>query len=342
MKMKAAVFKDVKKPLELMEVDKPQIETDDDVLVKVAACGLCHTDLGYMDHGVPTFKKPPIILGHEPSGVVEEVGAKVTKLNAGDQVLVGPITCGDCFFCKTGRENICEAMMMIGNNLDGAFAEYVKVPEKSLVKIPEGLPLIESCIISDAVLSPYHAVKKRANVQIGDWVAVFGCGGVGLNCVQWANLAGGLVIAVDVMDHKLELAKELGALEVINSKGVEKIHKEIKKITGKGVDISFECIGNPDVITQAFDSVRTGGTVCVVGFSMKSPPLNAARLMYKEIDVIGSVAATIPDYYKAIDMIRMGRFHVDKLITSRYSLDEINQAFDEMRKGESIRIIVEI
>ena len=342
-KMKAAVFREPKRPLDLVEFEKPVIEKEDDVIIQVAACGLCHTDLGYIDFGVPTFKKPPIILGHEPSGVVRESGAKVTKVREGDSVLIGPITCGDCFFCRTGRENICESMMMIGNNLDGAFAEYVKVPARSLIKLPDSLPLKESCVISDAVISPFHAVKERAKVKLGDWVAIFGCGGVGLNCVQWANLAGGLVIGIDVMDHKLELARHLGAVEVINVRKVEKLAKEIKKITdGMGVDIAMECIGNPETITQAFESVRTGGTVCVVGYSFKSPPLNAARLMYKEIELSGSIAGIIPDYHKVLDLVGKGRFKVEKLITSRYPLEQINEAFDELRRGEAIRIIVEM
>ncbi len=342
-KMRAAIFRESKRPLEIVEVAAPDIEKDDEVIIKVASCGLCHTDLGYIDFGVPTFKKPPIVLGHEPAGMVQHIGAKVTNVQVGDRVLIGPITCGDCFFCRTGRENICESMMMIGNNIDGAFAEYVKVPSRSLIKLPDQLPLKESCVISDAVISPYHAVKERGKVKLGDWIAIYGCGGVGINCIQWANLAGGLVIGIDVMDQKLELAKELGAVEVINAKKVEKVSKAIKGITGgMGADVAMECIGNPETITQAFESVRSGGTVCVVGYSFKSPALNAARLMYKEIEMSGSVAGIIPDYYKVFDLIKKGRFRIDKLITSRYPLEQINEAFDEMRKGEAIRIIVEM
>ncbi len=341
-KMKAAVFKEPKKPLEVTEVEKPTIEKDNEVLVKVVACGLCHTDLGYIDFGVPTFKKPPLILGHEPSGIVEEVGSDVKNVKPGDRVLIGPITCGDCFYCRNGRENICKSMMMIGNNIDGAFAEYVKVPARCLIKLPDELPLKESCVISDAVVSPYHAVKRRARVSLGDWVAVFGCGGVGINCVQWANLAGGLVIAIDVIDKKLELAKELGATFTVNAKKVEDVAKEIRKITGGGADISMECIGNPNVITQAFDSTKDGGTVVVVGYSFKSPPLNAARLMYREMEIKGSIAGLVTDYDTILNMIKLGKFRVDKLITSRYPLDKINEAFDELRKGEAIRVIVEM
>ncbi|RLG20990.1 zinc-dependent alcohol dehydrogenase [Candidatus Micrarchaeota archaeon] len=341
-KMKAAIFKETNKPLEVTEIDKPVIEEDEDVIVKVVACGLCHTDLGYIDYGVPTFKKPPLVLGHEPSGIVEEIGSKVTNVKVGDRVLIGPITCGNCFYCRNGRENICQSMMMIGNNLDGAFAEYVKVPARCLVKLPEELPLKESCVISDAVVSPYHAVKRRAKVGLGDWVAVFGCGGVGINCVQWANLAGGLVIAVDIMDHKLQLAKELGAVAIVNAKKVENVPKEVRKISGGGVDIAMECIGNPDVITQAFDATRDGGKVCVVGYSFKSPPLKAARLMYREMEITGSIAGLVSDYERIFNLIKTGKFRVDRLITSRYPLDKINEAFDELRKGEAIRIIVEM
>lgn len=342
-KMKAAVFKEAKKPLEVMEVNKPEIEKDDEVIIRVLACGLCHTDLGYIDYGVPTFKKPPIILGHEPIGIVDEVGTKVNSVKKGEWVLVGPITCGDCFFCRTGRENVCDSFTMIGNNLDGAFAEYVKVPARCLIKLPEELHKKENCIISDAILSPYHAVKERAKVKLGDSVVVFGCGGVGINCIQWANLAGGVVIAVDTLENKLNLAKELGASEVINAKKVEKVAKEVKRITnGIGADIAMDCVGSPDVITEAFDSVRTGGTLCVVGYSFKSPLLNAARLMYKEIEVLGAIAGLVPDYYKIIELIKRRRFMIEKLVTARYPLDKINDAFDELRKGEAIRIIAEM
>jgi len=208
--MKAVVFHGKDVGLKVEDIPVPKI-TSDQILVKVAACGVCHTDLHYIEHGVPTFKKPPVVLGHEASGVVEEAGADVTNVKKGDRVLIPAVlTCGKCMFCRMGRENICSAMTMVGNHLDGAYAEYVAVPAKDVLDLPESVPLEEASIIADAISTPYHAVKNRAQVKPGDTVVVFGCGGVGINAVQMATAAGGYVIAVDINERKLEWALEFG------------------------------------------------------------------------------------------------------------------------------------
>ena len=186
--------------------------------MKVAACGLCHTDLHYIDHGVPTGKHPPLILGHEATGIVALTGigsAGVTNVKEGDRVLLPAIlTCGQCAACRYGRENICQNMRMFGNEVDGAYAEYVKAPAKDVFILPAEIPLIEGSIIADAVTTPYHAVKNRAEVRPGDHVVVYGCGGVGLNVIQFANLAGGMVIAVDISDEKLDYPR---VIELVRS-----------------------------------------------------------------------------------------------------------------------------
>ena len=340
--MKAAVFHEPNKPLKIEEVETPKIETHE-ILVKIAACGVCNTDLHYIDHGVPTFKKPPMILGHEPSGIVEEVGAEVKNFKAGDRVLIPPVfSCGYCDNCRLGRENICFNMVMLGNHIDGAFAEYTKVPAKDCQHLPEDLPLEESSIIADAISTPYHAVKNRAQVKPGDSVVVFGCGGVGINVVQVAAASGASVIAVDIVDKKLDMAKKLGAQQTINASGKEdkELLKEIRKLTGGGADIAIEAIGNPKTIELANGAVKAGGLHCQVGYTHHNVPINAGRLMFREIEIKGSLGCRPVDYPKIIAMVRTGKIQLEPVVTHKFKLEEIEQAFELMRKGESLRSII--
>ncbi|MFQ6082072.1 MAG: alcohol dehydrogenase catalytic domain-containing protein [Candidatus Aminicenantia bacterium] len=340
--MKAAIFYGPNQPLKIEEVDKPGIE-DNEILVKIAACGVCQTDLHYIDHGVPTFKQPPMILGHEPSGIVEEIGSKVKNLKVGDHVLIPPVfSCGTCYNCRIGRENICNNMIMMGNHIDGAYAEYTKAPAKDCLPLPEELPLEEASIIADAISTPYHAVKNRAKVNLGDTVVVFGCGGVGMNVIQIATAAGGSVIAVDLVDKKLELAKKLGATHTINPTGKEdkELLKEIKKLTGGGADIAIEVIGNPKTIELAYNSVRPGGRLCQVGYTHENVLINMGKLMFREIEIVGSLGCRPVDYPKLIEMVRTGKIQLAPIVTHKFKLDEINEAFDTLRKGEALRSIV--
>jgi len=340
--MKAAVFYEPNKPLKIEEVETPKIEPHE-ILVKIAACGVCNTDLHYIDHGVPTFKKPPMILGHEPSGIVEEAGSEVENFKAGDRVLIPPVfSCGYCANCRLGRENICFNMVMLGNHIDGAFAEYTKVPAKDCQHLPEDLPLEESSIIADAISTPYHAVKNRAQVKPGDSVVVFGCGGVGINVVQVAAASGGSVIAVDIVDKKLDMAKKLGAQQTINPSGKEdkELLKEIRGLTGGGADIAIEAIGNPKTIELASSAVKAGGLHCQVGYTHHNVPINAGRLMFREIEIKGSLGCRPVDYPKIIEMVRTGKIQLEPVVTHKFKLDEIEQAFELMRKGESLRSII--
>jgi 6-hydroxycyclohex-1-ene-1-carbonyl-CoA dehydrogenase len=337
--MKAAVFYKPKEPLKIEEVPTPEAKAGE-VVIKIAACGVCHTDAGYLFHGVPTFKKPPLILGHEPSGVIDQVGDGVTRFKAGNAVLIPAVlTCGQCYYCRTGRENICQKMTMLGNHIDGAFAEYIAVPEKDVIPVPSGVPLQEGCIISDAISTPFHAVKNRAQVKAGDYVVVIGCGGVGMNVVQVATAFGGLVIAVDVVDWKLEIAKKLGAVETINSKETDPI-KTVRKITGGGADIAMEVIGHPKTQQIAYNIVKWGGRVVMVGFAPKPTELNLGRMMFREIEMIGSLGCRPVDYPPLLRLVQAGKIQVDPIVTHRFSLAEINEAFDTLHKGETLRSII--
>lgn len=336
--MKAAVFHGGNQPLQLEDVPMPVIGPDD-ILVKVAACGVCHTDLHYLDHGVPTFKTPPLILGHEASGTVAECGRDVSGFKAGDRVLLPAVfSCGHCHYCRSGRENICQSMIMLGNNVDGAYAEYVKVSAKDAFHLPEEIPLIEGAIIADAISTPFHAVKNRARVQPGDTVAVFGCGGVGINVVQVAAAVGGIVIAVDRVPQKLEWAKKMGAQHTVLAGEVD-VRKTIRKITGGGADVAIEAIGNPEVMNLAFESLRNGGRLCVVGYSEKTVTLSAARIMYREMEIVGSLGCRPVDYPRIIEMVRAGMLAVTPLVTHRFALENIEDAFALLRSGEGLRSV---
>ncbi len=338
--MKAAVFVAAHEPLRIEEYPTPAPQ-EGEVLVKVAACGLCHTDLHYIDHGVATFKKPPLVLGHEISGKVAGLGKGVSGWKEGDRVLLPAVYgCGRCAMCRTGRENICESMVMFGNNVDGGYAEYVVAPAKDILALPPEIPLIEGAIIADATTTPYHAVVNRGRVGPGDRVVVFGCGGIGLNVVQIAAAVGAQVIAVDVLDTKLESARKLGAQATLNAGQFERIDKEVRKLTGGGADVGFEAIGNPVVQAQAFASLRTGGRFVVVGFSDKPMTLDTGRVMYREMEIIGSLGCRAVDYPRVIELARQGKIKVKELVTGCFALDDINTGLDTLRQGTGIRSVV--
>ena len=340
--MKAAVFHGPNQPLIIEEVPTPTPDAGE-IRVKVAGCGVCHTDLGYIDHGVPTFKKPPLILGHEPSGIVDAVGEGVSNFKEGDRVLLPAVlTCGVCPNCRVGRENICDTMIMFGNNIDGAYAEYVIAPAKDSFHLPDEVPLEEGAIIADAISTPFHAVVRRGQVKMGDNVVVYGCGGVGINTVQVAAAVGASVIAIDVIPEKLEWAMKLGAMATINPNEVERIDKEVRKMTGGGADVAFEVIGNPSTIQAAFSTLRKGGRLVIVGYTAKPVELPAPKIMYFEMEVIGSLGCRPVDYPRIIEMARRGKIRVKELVTGRFPLEKINDAFDVMRQGipDALRSIV--
>jgi propanol-preferring alcohol dehydrogenase len=340
--MKAAVFHGPNQPLSIEEVPTPTPKSGE-IRVKVAGCGVCHTDLHYIDHGVPTFKKPPLILGHEPSGIVDAVGDGVTNFKEGDRVLLPAVlTCGTCVNCRVGRENICDTMIMFGNNIDGAYAEYVIAPAKDSFHLPDEVPLEEGSIIADAISTPFHAVVRRGEVKPGDNIVVYGCGGVGINTVQVAAAVGASVIAIDIIPEKLEWAKKLGATATINPNNVERIDKEVRKLTGGGADVAFEVIGNPVTMQAAFSTLRKGGRLVIVGYSNKSVELPASKIMYFEMEVIGSLGCRPVDYPRIIELARLGKIKVKELVTAKFPLEKINDAFDVMRRGDpkALRSIV--
>jgi 6-hydroxycyclohex-1-ene-1-carbonyl-CoA dehydrogenase len=332
--MKAARYYKGEKALRVEEVPTPK-PGPGQVRVKVAACGVCHTDLHYLDHGVPTFQAPPVTLGHEISGVVDALGEGVQGPAAGSPVIIPAVlTCGSCPACRAGRENICDRMVMVGNHFDGGYAEFIVVPPKDLIPVPPGLPLADCSIIADALSTPFHAVVNRGEVRPGQVVAVFGCGGVGINVVQFAALAGARVVAVDVVDAKLELARKLGASDTFNASSGQ-VAKAIRKSVGL-CDVAFEVIGKPAVMVEAMGTLKAGGRFVIVGYSAEDMPLPASRVMFRELDIRGSLGCRPLDYHRIVDLVARGKLPLEPLVSRRYPLDQVNEAFDALRRGDPI------
>jgi len=328
--MRAAVLHPGAKELRIVDWPAPVLGPGE-VLVKVAACGLCRTDLHYL-HGVPTAKTPPLVLGHEVSGTVASVGTGVEAPQAGARVLLPPvIPCGSCDACRRGRGNICARMQMLGNHRDGGFAEFVAVPANCAFPLPSNLPLEESSVLSDAGSTAYHAVVNRGHVAPGEWVAVLGCGGVGLSVLQVAKAVGAHIVAVDIAPEKLDAAKRLGADEIVDGRG--EVVKSLRKITGGGPDVAFEVIGHPATIRAAVEGVRTGGRVVIVGYTDAEVPLPAGRIMFRELEVRGSLGCPIQEFPRVLGFAANGGFDLKAMVTHRFSLDAINEGFTALQAG---------
>jgi threonine dehydrogenase-like Zn-dependent dehydrogenase len=229
---------------------------------------------------------------------------------------------------------------MLGNHVDGGYAEYVAAPARDLFHLPEEIPLVEGSIIADAVTTPYHAVVNRGRVRPGDEVVVVGCGGIGLNLVQVAAAVGGCVTAVDVDEEKRRWALRLGAVEALDPDDGERPDRAIRDAAGGGADVAFEAVGKASTQELALSSLRTGGRLVLVGYSPEKMALNAGRVMFRELEVLGSLGCRPVDYPRAIELARQGRIEVEELVTGRFALEDIGLALDALRAGEGVRSVV--
>ncbi len=359
-KMKAAVLYELNQPVvvEELELEKPK---EREVLVKMVASGVCHSDLSVTNGTIPL--PLPIVLGHEGAGIVEEVGPGVTAVKPGDHVILSWVpNCGQCSFCAMGRSYLCEARALTrgGTMLDGTrrirkgtkeynhmlgvstMATHTVVPEISLVRIDPDIPLREAALIGCGVMTGVGAVINTAKVEPGSRVAVFGAGGVGLNVIQGAVLASAeTIIAVDLLDRKLQFAKQFGATHLINASREDPVQK-IKDLTGGGVDYAFEAIGHGAVITQAYQATRRGGTTVVIGVAapgvQASIPANTLVLEEKTLkgSYYGSARVQV-DIPRLIRLYKSGRLKLGELISNTYPLEDINKAFEDLQKGENAR-----
>jgi len=339
--MRAAVFTGGGKPLELRTVPRPAPGAGE-LLVNVVACGLCHSDLHYLDHGTPTVKAPPLILGHEISGTVVDVGPGVSAERIGEGVVLSSIsTCGSCVACRSGRENQCAAQRMIGNSVDGGLTEYVVWPARDAFTVPPELPLEDASVIADALTTAYHAVVRRGRLVAGETVAIFGCGGVGLSAVQVAALTGARVIAIDIDAKKLALARAFGAELTFDAKDPDLV-KALKRATAGGPDLAIEAIGKPEVQELALSVVRTGGRLVLLGFAAKPMSVQGGRVTFRELEIIGTLGCRNVDFPVVIDLVRRGKLAITPLVSHRHRLEEVNAGFDALRAGTGIRHVVVI
>jgi S-(hydroxymethyl)glutathione dehydrogenase/alcohol dehydrogenase len=359
--MKAAVMRAQNAPLSLEEVriDDPG---PGEVLVKTAASGICHSDLHVIEGGLPV--PPPCILGHEPAGIVEQVGAGVKDFVPGDHV-IGCITqwCGVCKFCTHGRPYLCPtqytgrppgaAARLSGK--DGSpllqfanlssFAEKMLCPERSLVKIRDDMPLDRAALIGCGVTTGLGAALNTVRIPAGASVAIVGCGGVGLAALQGARIVGaGKIIAVDTQAWKFDLARKLGATDCVNAVDGDAV-AAVQTLTSGGADFVFECLGSVPTVQQSIAMTGRGGTTVLVGVVpiTQMVPISAADLTLQEKHVTGSYMGSNRfrfDMPKYVEFYLDGRLRLDEMISSRLPLSDVNAAFDRLRKGEAARQVI--
>lgn len=354
--MHAAVLWERRAPLAIEEVEIMD-PAPGEAQVRIAASGVCHSDLHHIQRD--TASLPPLVLGHEAAGIVERVGPGVTRVKPGDRVIAAfGMKCGECVFCVRGEPYLCAAPPVQHVRLRhgdraltpflavGSFAEYANIDARNLVHVPDDVPLDRAALVACGVTTGIGAVTRTTQVAPGDNVAVIGIGGVGLNVVQGARLAGAArIIAVDLLDHKLELARDFGATHTINARHQEPV-AAIQELTGGwGADYAFEVIGNAVTIQQAYDAVRKGGTAVVVGVSPEDAtvPINAVGMMRSGKTLRGCNYGSVrpqADFPRYLDLYRTGRIKLDELISRRYRLAQINEAFAALEAGEVARGVI--
>ena len=333
--MKAALLRQTGTPLTIEEIEKPQ-PGPGEILIKVKACGVCHTDL-HLVAGEWRLSKLPLVLGHEAVGVVESVGEGVKNFKAGDRAGIPWIysTCGECEFCTSDREPLCPAIVVTGFMVDGGFAEYVKVPASHAVAVPPELGFVDAAPLYCAALTAYRALKT-SGARVGDTVVVWGVGGLGHYAVQIARAAGARVVAVDVTPAKLELARQLGAEMAIDA-SKEKPSEIIRKMGGAHIVINFVC--SQETITQALGSLRRAGTLVLVGLPQGDFTLPIRASVAKGLRVLTSAVGTRQDLREVLALAASGKI---KTVGESLRLEDINSAFDRMRAGTiSGRLVVE-
>jgi propanol-preferring alcohol dehydrogenase len=327
--MKAAVVNQFHQQLEIKEVEVPEIGHGE-ILVKIKACGVCHTDLHAAHGDWPVKPKLPLIPGHEGVGVVEKVGEGVTSIKVGDRVGIPWLysACGECEYCLTGWETLCEKQLNAGYSVDGGYAEYCKAPAAYVVKIPDNLGFEEAAPIFCAGVTTYKALKVTG-AQAGEWVAIYGIGGLGHVALQYAKAMGFNVIAVDIHDEKLELATQLGADLTVNGMKEDPVQAIKEKVGGAHAAVSVAV--TPKAFEQAYHSVRRGGSLVVVGLPTGELPIPIFDTVLNGVTVKGSIVGTRKDLQEALDFAARGKV---KTIIETQPLEKINEVFERMEKGQ--------
>ena len=361
---KAVVCREINQPVvvEEIEVESPR---RGEVMIRLAACGVCHSDYSVTTGTIPF--PPPVVLGHEGAGIVIEVGEGVTEIAVGDAVVSSFVSmCGKCRYCQTGRPQLCDQAAKAAYTLPdgtvrtkdrqgkplnifsgcGVMAEVATLHVDNVVKIAKDIPLDRAALVSCGVMTGVGAVVNTARVAPGSVTVVFGAGGVGLNAIQGCAIAGAaMIVAVDMADAKLEMARQFGATHTLNAKSEENVVKAIRKLTGGGADYAFECVGYGEIAAQAYGCLRKGGTAVVVGVASQkdTTTLRTASLTFEEKTLTGSYfgsARPREDFPRLLALYRAKRLKLDELITRSYTIDEAPQAFADLAAGRNARGVI--
>lgn len=328
--------------LEAREIPVPQPGARD-VLVRVRAAGICHSDAHYRAGRSRVFPLP-LTLGHEVAGVVERAGAEVTRFKPGDRVCLHYLaTCGECHYCSAGTEQFCSAGAMIGKYRDGGFAEFICVPARSVFPLPEEIPFEQGAVMMCSSATSLHALHK-GRLQPGESVAVFGVGGLGASAVQLAWAFGAREIyAVDIQPGKLELARHLGAV-AIDAANTDPVNEIKRQTGGRGVDVALELIGLPLTMGQAVKSLAIQGRALLVGITDQAFELSPyADVLNKEAEIIGVSDHLARELPLLIEWVRQGKLNLSHVVTQTIPLDAraINKVLDRLEKfGEDVRVVI--
>ncbi|MBS1249591.1 MAG: alcohol dehydrogenase [Chloroflexi bacterium] len=329
-------------PLEIQEIPKPE-PGPRDVLVRVKAAGICHSDAHYRA-GVSPVNPLPLTLGHEVAGVVEEIGAEVTSREIGDRVCLHyMVTCGDCAYCAQGSEQFCASGQMLGKNRNGGYAEYILIPARNAFLLPEEIPFAQGAIMMCSSATSFHALRK-GRVSAGDTVAVFGVGGLGMSAVQLAPAFGALdTFAVDINPAKLKTAEGFGAIPV-NAAETDPV-EEIKRLTGgRGVDVALELIGLPLTVRQSIEVLAVFGRAVMVGLSDENSQFNAyEEMICREAEIIGSADHLARELPTLIEMARRGTLDLSGVVSDTVPLDAdaVNETMDRLESFSSdTRVVI--
>ena len=340
--MKAVRLVEIGKPLQMQNVPVPTV-SGKDVLVRIKAAGICHSDVHYRA-GTSSVGPLPQTLGHEIAGVVEETGPGVTNVTVGDRVCLHYlITCGNCYYCRTDHEQFCVRGKMLGKHCDGGYAEYIAVPARNTVPLPDKVSFEHGAILMCSSATSFHALRK-ARLRPGETVAVFGAGGLGMSAVQLARAFGALeVYAVDINDARLKLAETFGAVPV-NASQSDPV-AEIRRLTrGRGVDVTLEVIGLTQTMEQAVQSLAVLGRAVMVGIAARPFEIDSYReLLGKEAEVIGSSDHLLWELPLLIEFVCQGKLDLSKVVTRTVSLDAdaINEALDALERfGGKVRTVI--
>jgi len=342
--MQAARLVKPGEPLRIEELPVPQPGADE-VLVRVAACGLCGTDLHLAVAGDIPVERTPITLGHEGAGTIAALGRDVKGLREGDRVALFPAAyCGACRFCRQGRESLCEASKVYGMARDGALAEFVVAPARAVIPMPAGVPFEIGAIVTDGVATPFHALRRRGALRAGETVAVFGCGGLGTHAILLARLTGAArVAAIDVDPAALARARALGADVAIDAREGDP-SKAIRAAFGRGgVDLAIECVGSQATVEAAVRALDKCGRAVLVGVGMARPVLPPLlAFVGREQSVLGSFGMDRADIEDLFALIGAGRLELSGSISARYPLAQADAALQHLAQKTAgvVRVVV--